>query len=597
VPTVATAVGGRFFWKDERDVYDTITGGWEYPEGLVSVLGATQNNSHDGTQIRIMGTEATLVLTFSTYTLVEEDAQPNWRYTTNVWPKAAREAFWKSKGMPLEQEPRRRQPREPKILRRYEPGEGRRQPWHMKHFIDRVRSREAPVQGVTMGNDAAITAHLANLAYETKRRIHWSREKGQVFAQRVLAPVRLGLVGFGARGTRLAAAAVGQAGVDVVAVADPYAGRRERAHEILGDAVVAAPDAAAVLGRSDVDAVLIATPDHLHAPLIQAALAGGKDVYCESPLTHTAEQGATLEQELAASDRVVMCSAGRVTTPLVQRARELIEEGRLGRVRLVAGSWHTGSALEAWLTPYPPDASPDTIDFATFLGPAPERPFDLARFFRWRRYWDYGTGLAGARFAPLLSAVHWLLGCGAPRRVQASGGVHRWRDGREVPDTLVASFDYEEGLNVTLSATQNGAGGERLRLIGTEGSLVIEGGELRLEPGPGAEPYSELGKTWPEHYREWFYMMHGLDPNGGPRDGPRVPRVAERYRPQQGGAAEPALEEFVRCVRSRRAPREGLSHALDVASALHLCNSAYRNDGRAAFPGIAGSSCPKARAS
>lgn len=151
-------------------------------------------------------------------------------------------------------------------------------------------------------------------------------------AQRFVAPVRLGLVGFGARGTRLAAAAVGQMGVDVVAVADPYAGRRERAREILGDAVVVAPDAAAVLGRSDVDAVLVATPDHLHAPLIQGALSEGKDVYCESPLTHAAEQGAALRQQLAGSDRIVLCSAGRVTTPLVQRARELIEEGRLGRV-------------------------------------------------------------------------------------------------------------------------------------------------------------------------------------------------------------------------------------------------------------------------
>jgi len=404
------------------------------------------------------------------------------------------------------------------------------------------------------------------------------------FAQRLVAPVRLGLVGFGARGARLAAAAVEQVAVDVVAVADPYAGRRERAREILGDAVVAAPDAAAVLGRSDVDAVLVATPDHLHAPLIQAALSEGKDVYCESPLTHAAEQGATIEQRLAASDRVVLCSAGRVTTPLVQRARRLIEEGRLGRVTLVAGSWHTGSALEAWLTPYPPDASPDTIDFAAFLGPAPERPFDLARFFRWRRYWDYGTGLAGERFAPLLSAVHWLLGCGAPRRAQASGALHRWRDRREVPDTLVASFDYEEGLNVTLSATQTGAGGERLRLIGTEGSLVVEDGELRLEPGPGGEPYREVGETWPEHYRQWFYMMHGLDRRGEPRGGPRVPRVAERYRPQQGGEAEPALAEFVSCVRSRRAPREGLGHALDVASAVHLCNGAQRHDHSAAQP-------------
>ena len=179
VPTVATAVGGRLRWKDDRDVYDTITGGYEYPEGIVSVLGATQNNGHDRTEIRIMGTVATMVLTFGGYSVLEEASSSNWRYTTRVWPKAAREAFWDSKGLPLQEPPRRAEVPEPKVLRRFE-RQRRREPWHMKHFIDRVRSREQPVQGVEMGNDAAITAHLANLAYETKRTLQWSREERRV---------------------------------------------------------------------------------------------------------------------------------------------------------------------------------------------------------------------------------------------------------------------------------------------------------------------------------------------------------------------------------------------------------------------------------
>ena len=396
--------------------------------------------------------------------------------------------------------------------------------------------------------------------------------------------MRVGLAGFGARGSRLGAAAAQLRGVRVVAVADPYAGRRARAGEILGDGVALMPDGQDLLGRPDIDALLVAAPDHLHAPLVRGAVAEGKDVYCESPLTHAAEETAALEAGLAKTDRVVMCGAGRVATPLLQRARELIQEGRLGRVTLVSGSWHTGTALEAWLTPYPPDASPDTIDFAAFLGPAPDQPFELARFFRWRRYWEYGTGLAGERFAPQLSAVHWLLGCGAPRRAHATGGVHRWRDGREVPDTLVASLEYEGGLSVSLSATQNGASAERIHLIGTEGSLVIEGEELLLEPGPGGEPYVQLGETWPELYREWFYMMHGLARDGGPRGAPPVPRVAERYREAPGAVAEAGLAEFVASVRSRQPPREEPGHALGVAAAVHAVNRAYRQSPSAALP-------------
>lgn len=409
-----------------------------------------------------------------------------------------------------------------------------------------------------------------------------------VFAQRVVSPVRVGLAGFGARGGRLGGVAAGLPGVTVVAVADPYSGRRTRAREVLGDRVAVMPDGRDLLGRADVDALLVATPDHLHTPLVRGALAQGKDVYCESPFTHAAEAGPALQGELAKTDRVVMCSAGRVGTPLLQRARELIREGRLGRVTLASASWNTGTALDAWLTSYPPDASPESIDFAAFEGSTPQHPFDLARVFRWRRYWEYGTGLAGERFAPQLSAIHWLLGCGAPRHVVAAGGVHRWRDGREVPDTLVASLNYEGGLSVNLSATQNGGSAERIQLIGTEGSLAIEGGELLLEPGPGDEPYKHLGETWPEPYRDWFYMIHGLAPDGGPRGAPSVPRIAERYRSASSGAAEPALVEFIASVRSRQNPEEGPRHALDVAAAVHAVNRAYRQPASAARSDLAG---------
>ena len=153
-----------------------------------------------------------------------------------------------------------------------------------------------------------------------------------------------------------------------------------------------------------------------------------------------------------------------------------------------------------------------------------------------------------------------------------------------MPDTLVASLEYEGGLTVSLSATQNGASAERIHLIGTEGSLVIEGEELLLEPGPGGEPYEHLGETWPEPYREWFYMMHGLARDGGPRSAPSVPRVAERYRATPGAAAEAGLVEFIDSVRSRQPPSEGPRHALDVAAAVHAVNGAYRQSTSVMLP-------------
>ena len=121
-----------------------------------------------------------MVLTFNSYTVYEENDQPNWRYTTNVWPKDLREEYWTSKGLPLNPDPLAPQPQRParKVLREFQPppADARRRAYHMEHFVDCIRSRKTPVQDVGMGNDAAITAHMANLAYFNKKTIRLDRQ-------------------------------------------------------------------------------------------------------------------------------------------------------------------------------------------------------------------------------------------------------------------------------------------------------------------------------------------------------------------------------------------------------------------------------------
>lgn len=397
-----------------------------------------------------------------------------------------------------------------------------------------------------------------------------------VFAQRGTARVRLGFVGLGQRGVQLARAARALPGVEIVAAADLYQGRRERATEVAGEKAVATGDHRRVLESKDVDAVVIATPDHWHAPLAVAAAAAGKDVYCETPLTHLPSEGAALRDAFAGS-RLLQAGGARVSSPLYAAAKEQIQSGRLGRVTLVQGTWETGSALDAWLPPFPPDASPETIDFNTFLGGAPARDFDLYRFFRWQRYWDYGSGLAGARFAPQLAAIQWLLGAKAPERVMAAGAIRRWKDGREVPDTLTAVFEYGEGFSAALTATQNGGSKQELRLVGTDGTLVVEESRLSFLPEPATEPYAEVGETWPKEYRDWFYMIHALAPDGQPRGGPSVSKSAETFELPAGASALLAhLSDFLDAVRSRRPPREPLGLGLDAAGAVHRANESYR---------------------
>ncbi len=277
------------------------------------------------------------------------------------------------------------------------------------------------------------------------------------------------------------------------------------------------------------------------------------------------------------------------TSPLCLAARRLVREGRLGRVTFVSGVWDSGSAIEAWVKPYPPDASPESIDFAAFAG-SESAEFDVARFFRWRCFWRYGSGLAGARFAPQLSIAHAVLGLSTPARVVAGGGLHRWKDGREVPDTLVSTLEYPEGVTVALSATQNGSGRPReLRFVGTEATMTLGERALAITEEPQAEPYPVVGETWARPYRDWFYMMHGMSPQGLVRGAPDVEKAAEHYVLPEGAMTAAAhLADFADAVRTRRAPAEPLASALAVSTATQLVTLAWRRGSVAVPADLAG---------
>lgn len=390
------------------------------------------------------------------------------------------------------------------------------------------------------------------------------------------AGVRIGILGFGIRGTEIGRILAAGGGAQVVAVADLYAGRRARAAELFGGTVAATSDVGDILESREVDAVVIATPDHWHAPMVLQALRAGKDVYCESPVVHTAGEGRDLQE--ASAGRILQVGGSLTSSPLYATARDMVASGRLGRVTLVRATWDTSSALDAWQRPFPPDASPETVAFTRFLGTASAREFDLHRFFRWPCYWEYGSGLAGTRFAPLLTAIQWLVGSAGPARASLAGGTWRWRDGREVPDALLGTFDYAEGFTAVLSATQNGGIGREIRLIGTEAALVLTDRSVMVLPNPQREPYAPLAESWPKEYRDWFYMMHGMSPQGEVRRQFPAERVEERIEPPHGAPDTLAahVANFIECVRVRAEPREPLQLGLQAAQALALATETYR---------------------
>jgi predicted dehydrogenase len=390
------------------------------------------------------------------------------------------------------------------------------------------------------------------------------------------ARIRLGLAGCGVRGLALARLAGGIATCEVRAIADAYAGRRARALEVIGRELLALDDGRLLVARDDIDAILIATPDHLHASLVEAAVAAGKDVWVEAPACHSLDEARRLAR-LDAS-RVVCVATGAFTSPSYAGARRIVQAGALGRVLVAQATWDSASSLHAWQYPFPPDASPASVNHAAFLGDRTPRAFDAAHVFRWPIFAEFGSGLIGMRVVRLAAAIQAMLDLGAPRAVVASGGLHRWRDGRDTDDIVNATLEYDGGLTAVIGASLNGAGRPtELRLVGTDASLVVSARRLELHAAPVSEPYAELAETWSRGYRDWFYMMHGMSRDGMVRGVPEPERVVEQYDvPEGAGSSSAALAEFVEAVRSRGRVRESLARGLDASLAGQMVGQAAR---------------------
>jgi predicted dehydrogenase len=163
-----------------------------------------------------------------------------------------------------------------------------------------------------------------------------------------------------------------------------------------------------------------------------------------------------------------------------EKARELLKEGAIGDLNYAEGFWARHSPVGAWQYPIPADASPATVDWETYISNTTKRPFDKLRFFRWRNYLDYGTGMSGDLFVHLFSSLHFITNSLGPTKVYSSGGLRYWKDGREVPDVLLGTFDYPQtqahpafNLSLRCNFVDGTSGTTYLKLVGSEGSMDI----------------------------------------------------------------------------------------------------------------------------
>lgn len=215
-----------------------------------------------------------------------------------------------------------------------------------------------------------------------------------------------------------------------------------------------------MLDNKDIDAVIIATPDHWHATMGIDAVNSGKDIYIEKCMTHTIQEAKELVKAVKANKRVLQLGHQGRQGETVKKAKEYVENDTFGNITLVQAFTNKNTANDAWQYPIPKDATEETVNWERFLGKAPTRKFDLNRVFRWRCFWDYGTGISGFYFTDEWDAINYIMGIGIPHSAIASGGIYYWKDGREVPDVFQVTLEYPERnlsvtYNATLSAFQN----------------------------------------------------------------------------------------------------------------------------------------------
>jgi predicted dehydrogenase len=295
--------------------------------------------------------------------------------------------------------------------------------------------------------------------------------------------IAVGMIGLGIRGSYLLERFYARAKdtATIVAICDAYTGNLSKAGARIatlgGNTPKPYADYRDLLQDKSIDAVFIATPEHLHATMLIDALRAGKHVYSEKPLAHTIEEGETVVEAAKNSHQVVQVGTQNRSNSLYVKAKEMVAAGMIGEVNYTRAFWYRNSLDDApaWRYAIPADTNEQNTDWLRFLGNAPKRPFSKARFFQWRLYWDYSGGISTDLLVHQTDIAQFVLGKPAPLSCTASGGILRWtQDDREVPDTLSAVFEYPGGFHLNYSCYfGNDHYGYGEQFMGNEGTIEV----------------------------------------------------------------------------------------------------------------------------
>jgi predicted dehydrogenase len=321
-----------------------------------------------------------------------------------------------------------------------------------------------------------------------------------------------------------------------------------------------------VIARKDIDAVIIATPDHWHAPIAIEAMKSGKDVYCEKPMTRTVEEAKKFYEAAKSTNRVVQIGSHTTSSDQWWKARKAIEDGMIGQLIMSQGSYHRNSVKGEWNWNIDPSAGPegkgdDYIDWKMWLGSAPKRDFNADRFFCFRKYWDYSGGIATDLFYHVVAPLNICWGeAQFPQKVIASGGIYVFnKDGREVPDTFHLIAEFPKGHSLVLSSSMANSQHIPGLIRGHEGTIV-------MVPGGQFESRVQYITVTPEGIAKKAFVE---------KWGKEVVEIPTEKR-------EDHMENFLRCVKTREKTVLDALTAYKAMTTIGMSVQSYR-EGRALY--------------
>ena len=405
--------------------------------------------------------------------------------------------------------------------------------------------------------------------------------------------LRLGIIGYGKRGEELVAASTdsrsdrANLNIEYRGVCEIYGQRLERGMAAAGSEARAYKNYIDLLESDDVDAVIIATPDHWHARMAMDAANSGKHIYLEKCMTRTVDEAKSLRDAVKSSGVVFQLGHQGRQRDLNHKARDLIANGTLGTLTLIETTTNRNDPHQGWKTEEDERLSRDSVDWNQFQGPENKKqPFSSERYYGWRNYWEYGTGMSGDLLSNEFDVVNSILDLGIPKSAMATGGLYYHLNGREVPDVFQAAFEYpDRALTLLYSGTLASGIPRGTLFMGTDATLEL-GRILSVWVDKQSAKYKsriESGIIDPSSpLVNYLKPLDSVD---------AVSSATSKYFADRGldmtysggravNTTSMHLAEWLRCIRNNSTPSCNIDRGFEEAITAHMATISYREGRR-----------------